>query len=188
MIADLDPNPPNKTLTRAVDRLRALDGRAALVVVVVAVLAVALGGWTMWHSRPHAVEVGPALATAAPHRIRSVVPLDRVPAPPAPNNSAPPANLVVDVEGKVRHPGVVAVAPGSRVGDALQAAGGPMPGVPTTSVNLAEPLSDGQQIVLGEPAPAAPGGTTRGRGRRGWMSPARQHCALVACAEHRSLL
>jgi competence protein ComEA len=71
------------------------------------------------------------------------------------------------VQGKVRRPGVVRLPAGARVLDALRAAGGPRPGVPTTSLNLARQLADGEQVVL-DPAgtvavgSAAAGGTAGG--------------------------
>jgi competence protein ComEA len=63
---------------------------------------------------------------------------------------------VVDVEGRVRWPGVVVVPAGGRVWEALRAAGGARAGVSTTSLNLARPVVDGEQIVLDpdHPTPA----------------------------------
>ncbi len=69
---------------------------------------------------------------------------------------APPAGpLVVHVDGAVVHPGVVQVPAGSRVGDAVTAAGGVTQEADTRLVNLARPLSDGELVVVprpGEPA------------------------------------
>jgi competence protein ComEA len=66
---------------------------------------------------------------------------------------------VVDVEGKVRHPGLVRLPDGARVDDAIRAAGGVLPGVPTAALNLAQKVSDGQQVLVGlDPAPAGGGG------------------------------
>ena len=46
---------------------------------------------------------------------------------------------------------------GSRVVDAVRAAGGMRPGVDPATVNMARPLIDGEQIVIGlRPRPAAP--------------------------------
>ena len=59
------------------------------------------------------------------------------------------AALVVDVAGKVLRPGIYRLPAGSRVYDAIRAAGGPRPGVSTVSLNLAEPLHDGEQVVVG---------------------------------------
>ena len=60
-----------------------------------------------------------------------------------------PAELVVDVAGKVRRPGIAVLPAGSRVVDALEAAGGARHGVDLTSLNLARPVVDGEQILVG---------------------------------------
>ncbi|MEU0580199.1 ComEA family DNA-binding protein [Streptomyces griseoincarnatus] len=73
--------------------------------------------------------------------------------------------IVVDVSGKVRDPGVHRLPAGSRVEDALKAAGGVRPGTKTGGLNRARFLVDGEQLVIGGPAPAgaaapaAPAGT-----------------------------
>ena len=56
--------------------------------------------------------------------------------------------IVVDVEGAVEHPGLVELESGSRVGDAVRAAGGLLPDAVAASVNLAQRLEDGVQIVI----------------------------------------
>ena len=61
------------------------------------------------------------------------------------------------VSGKVRRPGLVRLAVGARVADAIAAAGGAVPGAPLTYLNVARRVSDGELIVVGEAAPAAPG-------------------------------
>ena len=53
---------------------------------------------------------------------------------------------------------------GSRVTDAVAAAGGMLTGVDPTTVNLARKLSDGEQLVIGRPAAAAPAGTAASTG------------------------
>jgi competence protein ComEA len=63
--------------------------------------------------------------------------------------------VVVSVVGKVREPGLVTVPAGSRVAVALDAAGGAHDGVDLTTVNLARKLTDGEQIYVGVPVPAA---------------------------------
>ena len=63
--------------------------------------------------------------------------------------------IVVDVSGKVREPGVHRLPAGSRVTDALQAAGGVRQGTNTDGLNRARFLVDGEQIVVGGPATAA---------------------------------
>jgi len=75
-------------------------------------------------------------------------------------------SLVVDIAGAVARPGVYRLPAGSRVGDAIAAAGGFAPGVAADAVaaalNLAEPVRDGQQIVVPSrlaAASAAPNGS-----------------------------
>ena len=75
--------------------------------------------------------------------------------------------VVVHVAGAVVSPGVRRLPLGSRVVDALDAAGGALPDADLPRINLAAPLVDGQQVYVprpGEPfpvtaGPEAPGGT-----------------------------
>ena len=80
----------------------------------------------------------------------------------------PPAEIVVYVSGMVSHPGVLKVAAGSRVLDAVNTAGGLLQGADISKVNLAQPIKDGMQVhIPGRPLdasaaalpgyPAAPG-------------------------------
>jgi competence protein ComEA len=83
-------------------------------------------------------------------------------------------SVVVDVAGKVRRPGIATLPAGSRVVDALRAAGGAKHGVALGSLNLARVLSDGEQVVVGVRPPAgvaaaavgtaAPGGSSAAAG------------------------
>lgn len=57
--------------------------------------------------------------------------------------------VVVDVAGAVVHPGVVTLPVGSRVFEALKAAGGVRRGTDVTSLNLARVVVDGEQILVG---------------------------------------
>lgn len=73
--------------------------------------------------------------------------------------TATPAPIVVFVSGEVNAPGVYTLAPGSRVVDALQAAGGPTEKAAIATLNQATLLSDGVQIHMpaeGEAPPPAP--------------------------------
>jgi competence protein ComEA len=87
------------------------------------------------------------------------VPVPDPPPVPAPD---PPGPVTVHVSGAVHRPGLVELPPGSRVGHAIEAAGGLGPGADLATVNLARPLSDGEQVhVLREgEAPQAPGAAT----------------------------
>lgn len=56
--------------------------------------------------------------------------------------------VVVDVTGAVRDPGVYRMPAGSRVNDAVKRAGGAAPGAELEAINLAARLADGQQVVV----------------------------------------
>ena len=56
--------------------------------------------------------------------------------------------LVVDVAGQVRRPGLYSLRAGSRVDDAIVAAGGATRKAQLDAVNLAAPIADGEQIVV----------------------------------------
>ncbi|KAB7746574.1 ComEA family DNA-binding protein [Nostocoides sp. F2B08] len=73
------------------------------------------------------------------------------------------APAVVHVAGQVVRPGIVRLAPGSRVIDAVEAAGGPLTEADLAAVNLARPVVDGEQVYVpkpGEAVPAVPGAST----------------------------
>jgi competence protein ComEA len=67
-------------------------------------------------------------------------------------------DLVVDVTGAVRRPGVYRMPAGSRVDDAVTRAGGPTPRAELEAVNLAARLADGQQVVVPERLPGGAAG------------------------------
>lgn len=136
--------------------LSSLRGRVGLSAAQVAALAVlvavglAITAW--WVVRddpgvPVAVPVeGSALVTPVQDGPDSVV--------ASASPSVPPVTeLVVDVTGKVRRPGIVVLPPGSRVEDALKAAGGVRPRADLLALNRARLVVDGEQIVVGVPAP-----------------------------------
>jgi len=155
-----------------------LDRRAVIGLSVLLVLALGYGVQHFWAGRPEPVAVpvadgsaslgAAALDPGAALGPTSLAPPSApdpsagpAPAPgPAPGPAAGPApgparpnNLVVDVAGKVRAPGLRTLPPGARVQDALQAAGGPLPGTDLTGLNLARPLGDGEEVVVGVPGP-----------------------------------
>jgi competence protein ComEA len=71
-------------------------------------------------------------------------------------------SIEVHVAGWVDSPGVVSLADGSIVADVIEAAGGLRIGAQATAINLAAPLSTGQQIVVPGPdeVSSSPGGST----------------------------
>ena len=76
----------------------------------------------------------------------AVAPIRVAPAASARGRGAP--GLVVDVEGAVRQPGLVRLPAGSRVADAVARAGGTTRRADRSGVNLAAPVSDGQQVLV----------------------------------------
>lgn len=145
------------------------DGRvelsrpAAFGVALLAAAALVLAGSYAWRGR--AVEaILPTEPTA------SVVEPSASGGPPAAGPSAAATSggpavvgvVVVDVAGKVRRPGVVRLPLGSRVVDAIEAAGGVRGAVDLTPLNLARVLGDGEQVLVGVDGPAlqttGPGG------------------------------
>lgn len=135
-------------------------GQLAVVAVLVAV-GLALTCWWLLRSGGHEVAAPTALGTP---RVALATPLDQTsgsasPMPAAATHSAV-GKVVVDVSGKVRHPGIAVLRSGARVIDALRAAGGARPGVDLSGLNLARVLTDGEQVVVGGPTGAAPGAPT----------------------------
>jgi competence protein ComEA len=88
-----------------------------------------------------------------------------------PSGSAAASVVIVDVEGSVVTPGLQSLPAGSRLADAISAAGGYGPDVDLSAaareLNLATPLADGQQVYvprLGDSGAPAPSAATTGGG------------------------
>lgn len=73
----------------------------------------------------------------------------------------------VHVVGEVRAPGLYSVAIGSRVVDAIMAAGGLSDNADECGINLARPLNDGEQLVVPVRVGDAPGCGAAGTGGAG---------------------
>jgi competence protein ComEA len=144
-----------------------LRGRVALGPAQVAVLAVlvalglAVACWWVVRGGAEAV-VAPVVPTPAAVLVSPAgTPSGGTGGAPVVDAGATPVagtggSVTVDVAGKVRHPGIAVLDAGSRVVDALEAAGGARPGVDLSGLNLARVLVDGEQVVVGVPAPADP--------------------------------
>jgi competence protein ComEA len=135
-----------------VGRVRADPGRAgAIALAIVATLAVLIAVFTLLRDRPP-----PVMSAKLP-------PVEHVSGTsgPSPRSSASPSRpadpdrpVVVSVVGLVHTPGLVTLAPGARIADALQAAGGAVDGADTIGLNMARPVGDGEQIVVGLAPPS----------------------------------
>jgi competence protein ComEA len=168
---------PSRGAGRAADALPpSLQGRLTVtahhvtVVALVLAAAMAVAAWIVIRSAPAPVSPPrqaslrlPAGATS-PVAAPTVEPVGATAsAPDAPAVAGPgPTGITpgrppvfVHVTGKVRRPGVVELAAGSRVIDAVEKAGGARDGVRLGTLNLARPVVDGEQIVVGKPAAVA---------------------------------
>ncbi|MEU3460200.1 ComEA family DNA-binding protein [Streptomyces sp. NPDC006733] len=151
-----------------------LEFRTAAALLVVLAVAVGFAVQHFWTGRPRTVSA-PARIDGPPSGSPLSAARDRQsasgsgPSGSGPSGFLPPGFvpaavavprtvLTVDVAGRARRPGVLRLPAGSRVADALAAAGGALPGTDTSALNLARVLSDGEQVVVGgPPAPAGPG-------------------------------
>ena len=77
---------------------------------------------------------------------------------PAPTRSPEP-QIVVDVTGAVAQPGVYRLPAGSRIADALVAAGGVTGAADLVALNRAAPIRDGQRIYVPRPGETVPAGS-----------------------------
>ncbi|MFE5840043.1 helix-hairpin-helix domain-containing protein [Streptomyces niveus] len=143
-----------------------LEPRTLAALVVVLVVAAVLAAQHFWSGRPQPVRAPETVheAVAATEQAR-----DPAPSPGAAPSAAPSASkrVVVDVSGKVRSPGVRRLPAGSRVTDALRAAGGVEPGADLTGLNRARVLLDGEQVVVGGPQPPGQAAAVPGTGAAG---------------------
>ncbi|MFD4531145.1 ComEA family DNA-binding protein [Kitasatospora sp. NPDC058397] len=180
---DADPPGPGAGSGLRFGSAMALDRRAVAGLAVLLLFAVGYAVQHFWLARPQAVAV-PALASAPVSPVPPVSPgvegvagaaSASVPTPalgpgPAAVSVADPvgpgggAVVVVDIGGRVHLAGLHTLPGGSRVADALRAAGGPLPETDTRSLNLARVLTDGEQILVGEPAQASAPGAGAGNG------------------------
>jgi competence protein ComEA len=115
----------------------------AVMLSLVAALAAIIAAVGVWRDRPLPVPAPQLPLVAAPSEAsQSLAP------------STAETRVVISVVGRVARPGLLRLPDGSRVADALDAAGGPLPDTDLAALNLARKLSDGEQLLVGVPPPA----------------------------------
>ena len=128
------------------DRLRAArfdPGRPGAVTLgLVGIAVVVIAGVAFLLQRPQSNAV-PALPAVSPSSTAAVSASASAETPPA------PAIIVVSVVGLVHTNGLVRLPEGSRIADAIAAAGGARDGADLLSLNMAQRLIDGDQVLVG---------------------------------------
>jgi competence protein ComEA len=150
----------DRLVDRLLDRVqeRRSDARFGIVVLVV----VALVAGVVWYR----IGVGGASAgeapAARPSRTSATTAAGDRPAGTSTTVPSSSARLVVHVAGAVAHPGVVELAPGSRVIDAVEAVGGAVAEGDLDRLNLAAKVVDGQRVYVARAGEADPGVAAEG--------------------------
>ncbi|AOW92952.1 competence protein ComEA [Rhodococcus sp. WMMA185] len=155
---------PDRWRNARIDPGRA--GAIALIVVGIVVVMVAVVSVRSGQAETQAVPSLPDAYSQPP--LSSAEPSVHDVVPPVPTEPTPAEEIVVSVVGLVASSGLIRLPAGSRVADALDAAGGVRDGGDTLGLNLAQRLSDGDQVLVGAaasaPPPSAVGGGAGGTG------------------------
>lgn len=131
------PAPPRSWRER-VEQLADSTGTTPTRIVIGGITVIAVGLVALWLTRPPAAppEVSlPFASTTSSLAMSSTM-------------STASTVLVVHVAGAVNNPGVHELPAGSRVVDAIEAAGGLAPNADGERVNLAAPVSDGERVYI----------------------------------------
>ncbi|MGV9710387.1 helix-hairpin-helix domain-containing protein [Gordonia sp. NPDC003424] len=121
---------------------------AAIALILIGVVACAVAGYSVLRSPSEPVPAVAFPASAGPIAPTTGAPPERGAAGAAASTS-PSAELVVSVVGLVRRPGLVRLPPAARVADAIARAGGAREGADLLSLNMAQRVNDGDQILVG---------------------------------------
>jgi len=125
--------------------------------VLLAVAATALAAWLLLRTVTGGAPTPVALIPGTPMPSISTSSGASGATPGAQTTAPAQPDLVVHVLGEVKRPGLVRLPPGSRVADAIAAAGGLRSGGSSGELNLARLLVDGEQVeVSHDAAPDAP--------------------------------
>jgi competence protein ComEA len=170
--------PPRRSLALRLAVRFGVTRRQVLVVAMVAAAACVFAAYQGFQHRPRVTDVTVReVAVASPAAVATAG------ATPGASPTAA-AFLLVHVVGKVAKPGVVRLPVGSRVREAVQAAGGATKGGDLSTVNLARVLVDGEQVVIGNASSSAAGGLptapVRGGNGMGGSGPVNLNTATLA--------
>lgn len=154
---------PHRRVTRA--HLSAIGVVLVLILVVVAV--------QLMRSRPTEIAATQPVLAASGSPQGSASPVNST---PDPNTMAPatPSSIRVHVIGRVNDPGVHEIPVNGRIIDAIDAAGGMASGAHPGSLNMAQPVCDGCQILIpssGNGKVIVPSGVQGGGGSPGQPAP-----------------
>lgn len=141
------PAPPMSWRDR-VGRIARSFSLPKLMVAAVSVVVIAVGGWWLVKAPPMPIEQQLPRASSGSPSLTTT------------HQGAPGATaseLVVQIAGAVKAPGVYRLPAGSRVTDLVEVAGGPIDGADQHQLPLAQKLTDGQRIVLARPGEAVVG-------------------------------
>lgn len=130
--------------------VRRFTGLHVRVVGVLVVAALIATGWSLLRAKPVALAQPAAVTTTVPGPVAPASPPPGSPAAPSTGGPSSTETVVVHVLGAVHKPGLVRLPLRSRVQDAVEAAGGLTRSADPDELNLAQILSDGEQIVIGE--------------------------------------
>lgn len=147
---------PRRRVTRA--HLSAIGVVLVLILVVVAV--------QLMRSRPTEIAATQPVLAASGSPQSSASPVNSTPDPNT-MASATPSSIRVHVIGRVNDPGVHEIPVNGRIIDAIDAAGGMASGAHPGSLNMAQPVCDGCQILIpasGNGKVIAPSGVQGGGG------------------------
>jgi competence protein ComEA len=132
------------------------DRRVQLTIGIIALLVLLGGGVGLMAAHrptpPPIVIMSPS-STAAPSVTASSAPAVPASVPPTTPIPALETRYYVHVAGAVRNPSLYLLPPGSRVMQAIKAAGGPTSKADLDAVNLAEKVKDGEKIYIPNKAP-----------------------------------
>lgn len=137
--------------------MRDVPPRVVAATIALALAAVIWAAWRWWPVGESAArgQAPAAAVVSAQAKVETQAPVDNngggTAAPPnteLQGEESQGTTLVVHVAGQVHRPGVYELPSGARVIDSLEAAGGALGSAATQALNLARPLSDGEQVLV----------------------------------------